>query len=583
MTVNIRENVVIIFVFVAFGLIVSRLFYWQIIKGSQLQAAAENQYYRTIVKEGSRGIIYTADNFPLVTNREVYRLFAQPHLLKISPEQATSQLSQILLDYELAKLDSEEKRAELTTELSAAVKQNLLDKLSNPKSRWVSLYSDLPLEIKDQIEALAIFGLGFDAYEKRYYPEASMAAHVTGFVGKNEKGEDVGYFGIEGALEKELQARSTRSTVFTDALGLELVNKAQQSRPIDGRDVTITIRRDVQHLIEQELTKGLEKYGAQSGEIIVMEPATGKILGMAAQPSYNQAEFFKFPAEYYKNPSLADLYEPGSTFKILTVAAGIDTGKITPSTLCTKCAGPRKFGQFTIKTWNDVYHPNISVEEGLAKSDNTAMIFIAELLGADDFQRYLKQFGIGSAIGIELQEDTNSPFPQRWGSVELATTAFGQGISTNSMQLLRAVAAVANNGKMMQPIIVEKVTDKNTGEEIITPIKVDRQVVSSETAKQVTQMMITAAQGGEAQWTASKTHTIAGKTGTSQVAIGGEYSADKTIASFIGFAPPENPKFIMLIKLNEPQSSPWAAETAAPMWYAIADKLYLLLNIPPDR
>lgn len=583
MTVNLRENVVIIFVFVAFGLIISRLFYWQIIKGSQLQAAAENQYYRTIVKEGSRGMIYTADNFPLVTNREVYRLFAQPHLLKISPEQAAEQLTQILAKYELTNTDKEGEEETLATELHTAVKQDLLNKLSSPKSKWISLYSDLPLEIKEQIEELAIFGLGFDAYEKRHYPEASMAAHITGFVGKNEAGQDVGYFGIEGALEKELQARSTRSTVFTDALGLELVNKAQPTRPVDGRDVTITVRRDIQHLIEQELVKGMEKYGAKSGEIIVMEPSTGKIMGMTAQPSYSQAQFFKFPAEYYKNPSLADLYEPGSTFKILTVAAGIDTGKITPSTPCTKCFGPRKFGQFTIKTWNDVYHPNITVEEGLAKSDNTAMIFIAELLGADDFRQYLKQFGIGSAIGIELQEDTSSPFPQRWGGVELATTAFGQGISINSMQLLRAVSAIANNGKMMQPIIVEKVTDKSTGEEIITPIKVDREVVSPETAQQVTQMMITAAQGGEAQWTASKTHTIAGKTGTSQVAVGGEYSADKTIASFIGFAPPEDPKFIMLIKLNEPQSSPWAAETAAPMWYSIADKLYLLLNIPPDR
>lgn len=581
MPTNPREKIAVFVIYFAFALIVARLFYWQIIKGAQLQAVADNQYSRTIVSDGSRGAIYSADGYPLVLNETVFRLFAQPHVLNKEPREIAAQLAPILLEEELLKTEATESAQ--TTELLKNITQGLEDKLSKPDSRWVALYSNLSRQTRDQIIELNIHGIGFDAYEVRNYPEASLAAHITGFVGKDEKGEDLGYFGLEGALEKELQARSSFQTVITDALGFQLVGGSASSRPIDGRNINTTIRRDVQNLVEQYLIEGVEKYGAKSGEIVVMEPSTGKILAVATYPSYDQIKFYDYDTSLYKNPSLADLYEPGSTFKVLTVAAGIDSGKITSQTVCTNCSGPRQYGKYSIKTWNDVYNPNINMEEALAKSDNTAMIFAAELMGADTFKKYIKDFGIGDQLNIELQEDRITPFPERWGPVELATSSFGQGISTNSMQLTRAVAVIANKGKMMKPIIVEKVENPSTGEIITTPIQLEREVVSRETAQQVTEMMINAAQHGEAQWIASKTHTIAGKTGTSQIASGGEYAADRTIASFIGFASPENPKFVMLVKLVEPSSSPWAAETAAPLWYKIADRLYLLFNIAPDR
>ncbi len=223
------------------------------------------------------------------------------------------------------------------------------------------------------------------------------------------------------------------------------------------------------------------------------------------------------------------------------------------------------------------------MEQALAKSDNTAMMYITDLLGADRFKTYVQKFGIGHTLGIELQEDTSTPFPQKWGPVELATISFGQGISTNSLQITNAVAAIANGGSLMRPMLVSSVEDTVSNESIEIKPQTIRQVVSPQTASTVTNMMITAAQSGEAQWTSSKSHTIAGKTGTSQVANAGGYDENKTIASFIGFAPPENPKFIMLVKLTEPTTSPWAAETAAPLWYKIASKLFLLLQIQPDR
>ena len=309
-----------------------------------------------------------------------------------------------------------------------------------------------------------------------------------------------------------------------------------------------------------------------------MEPQSGKILGMASYPNYEPQKFFEYESGTYKNPSLANAYEPGSTFKVLTVAAGIDAGVIEPDTKCPNCDGPREIGKYTIRTWNNEYHPDINMSEALAKSDNIAMIFVAEKLGNEKLIDYLKKFGIGQITGVELQEDSSPNFPEKWGNVELATRSFGQGISVTGLQLVRAIASIANGGELVTPQIIEKVIDKKTGQEITVQPTLKNQIISKQSAQQVTQMMIYAAKYGEAQWTATRNYTVAGKTGTSQVPDeSGGYKKEATIASFIGFTPAQNPKYIMLVKLNEPQSSPWAAETAAPLWYQIADQLELLL------
>jgi stage V sporulation protein D (sporulation-specific penicillin-binding protein) len=578
-TLVFRSKIVMIVIFLFLLVIISRLFYWQIFKNHDLSQLAEDQYTRSVTLTGNRGSIFTTDGFTLVTNERVYTLFAQPQELKEDSESIIQKLTPILLQ----ELEEYHEASDSATkdEITKTFESQLLEKL-NKSSKWVSLKSNISEQLKIEIENLEIFGLGFDPHLKRHYPEASMAAHLTGFVGKDENGMDIGYFGIEGAMENELKARTSKNTILTDALGLQLSGKNNLDFDlIDGRSVTLTIRRDIQHLIETELKNAVEFYGAKSGEIIIMEPTTGKILGLAAYPNYHPGKFYKFDSQYYKNPTLSDLYEPGSTFKILTVSAGIQEGVITPETQCDVCSGPRIYGQYTIRTWNNEYTPNITITQGLAKSDNTAMIFVAEKLGIDKFKEYLQKFKIGSQLDIDLQEDRNTPFPDDWGQVKLATTAFGQGIVTNSLQLLRAVNTIANKGEMMQPMIVESVMNAKTGETIVHEPMSEGQIISPETAQTVTEMMIEAAQHGEAQWIATANYPIAGKTGTSQVVTEKGYDSEKTIASFIGFAPPDEPKFIMITKLVEPTLSPWAAETAAPLWYKIANKLYLLLNIAP--
>lgn len=563
-----------------------RLAYWQIIKGSQLRAEAAQQYQRLIINQGHRGQILTADGFTLVGNETVYDLYGEPHNLKQPAGVIARQLLPFLSAYvmaqhtQLASTDAAQTTNSLTEDL-AQLETSLIAKLSKSNSKWVSLFKGVSETDKNSIAKLELAGITFEKSERRLYPEASLAAQITGFVGADTNGEPLGYFGVEGALNKELEGKLERRTVEADAVGGRLsINGGQNVT--QGRDVILTVRRDIQYMAETYLAQGIERYGAQAGEVIIMEPQTGKILAMASYPSYDQKSFQTFSAELYKNPSVSTSFEPGSTFKTLTIAAGIDAGVISENTSCPSCDGPRKIANYTLRTWNNEYSPGITMSEALAKSDNTAMIYVSELLGSERFQEYLRKFAIDQPSHVELQEDTAPPFPSKWGPVELATRSFGQGISTTSLQLVKAVNAIANQGKMMRPMLVDSVIDHATNQEITNEPIVESQPISAETAKRVSQMMIYAAQHGEAQWTASRTHEVAGKTGTAQIAVNGSYDSTKTIASFIGFTPANNPRFIMLVKLVEPSTSPWAAETAAPLWYKIAERLYLLLSIPPD-
>lgn len=573
-----RSHSVLLALYLGFAAILMRLFYWQVIKAEDLQAQAQAQYQQEVTQVGQRGRIYFSNLEPLVDNQIVYRLFAHPHLIDTDRDNLADRLTTIVLEnWDNYQQASPSARSQLEIQLNQQIKEQL-----HKEVKWVSLAGDLGEQTKEKIEQLGLSYLGFDQYRKRYYPEASMAAHLTGFVGKDAAGKDIGYFGLEGALEQELKPRQAKQTILTDALGLELFAEDSEAM-LDGRDVVTTLRRDVQRLIEDELDWGMKHYSAEAGEIIVMDPKTGNLLGLASAPHYSQTEFNETDSKYYKNPSLSDLYEPGSTFKVLTVSAGIDAGVIEPDTVCDNCAGPRVFGKYTIRTWNDQYFPNTTITEGLVHSDNTAMIFVAERLGADKLRQYLKNFGLGEKVHIDLQEDQTTQFPEKWGPVELATISFGQGISLNSMQLIKAIASVANGGVMMKPNIVKQVKDPISQEVITVRPQIENRPISAQTASKVAQMMVEAASHGEAQWIASKTHIVAGKTGTSQIATEGGYDENSTIASFIGFAPAQDPKFIMFVKLTKPQSSPWAAETAAPLWYRIADQLYLLLDIPPDK
>lgn len=561
-----------------FVLLIGRLFYWQVVKGEELKAVAESQYQTVHKISAHRGKIFTSDGHLLVGNTTVYTLFAQPHVLTAEPSHIAKSLTEIFADQLLQATDSASEVKRLEKELET----DFYNKLANSERRWIALRHRVTAEQKTQIEQLNFHGVGFDPIEVRGYPEASMAAHLTGFVGKDEQGEDQGYFGIEGRFNRELEGKPGELRRLESAKGIPLTREDQLSVPAtDGRDIVLTIRRDLQFMLEEGLEKGIQKYGAVSGEAAIMDPKTGKILALASWPHYDQEKYYSYEAALYKNPFVSDTYEPGSTFKIVTLAAAIDGGAVSPGTACTRCAQARTIAGYTIKTWNDQYTANISMTDALAKSDNTAMIFAAEELGKDRYVEYLKKFQIGEKTNVELQEEASVPLRKTWQPIDLATASFGQGIALTGIQMLKAASAIANDGKMMKPQIVESVIVDGKPE----PVQSEQvgQPISAQTARTVTQMMVEAAQHGDAKWTVLKKYTIAGKTGTAQIPVAGHYDAEKTMASFVGFAPAQDPQFVMLIKLREPKTSQWASETAAPLWYDIAQELFIRLNIPPDR
>ncbi len=561
------------FFFLAILVVIARLAYWQIWKHAELSQTALAQYESWQRLETRRGDILDASGSVFATNEERYTLFAEPPVLSESSEVLAEKLLPILeKSFEPTPLQASDEGwwAARREETRAQLIRNLSDRAR----RWVPLAHRLARTQKSQIEALKLRGLGFDAHAYRSYPDASLSAQLLGFVGKTDAGEDQGYFGLEGFYDLELRGREGRIEQQKTARGLPIAfSKEKKLDEQVGRDLVLNIDKSLQYQVEQELLAGIERYGAQSGQVLIMEPNTGSILAMASYPNYNPQRFQDFDPKLYRNPIVSDLYEPGSTFKVLTVAAGIESGVITPETTCDNCAGPRMISGFPIRTWNEQYTANINMTDALAQSDNTAMVFIQEKLGKTAWLQWLRDLGLNEKTGIDLQGEARFEFrpDAQWRTIDTATSSFGQGIAVTTVNLVRAVAAIANGGKLVQPSVVQSVQEGSNS--IAVQPQVIRQVFSPETAQTVTKMMVHSAQTGDAKWTTSRDVTVAGKTGTAQISEGGKYAADKTIASFIGFAPAEKPQFVMLVVLREPTSSPWGSETAAPLWYQIMGKI----------
>jgi cell division protein FtsI/penicillin-binding protein 2 len=362
-----------------------------------------------------------------------------------------------------------------------------------------------------------------------------------------------------------------------------MVEGTKEIGAIGGVDLVTYIDKTVQLATERELKKGIERYGAVSGTVIVMDPRSGGILAMNSLPSYEPVKYWEYGNEFFLNPAISSSFEPGSVFKVIIMASALDAEVVEPDTRCDICYGPFKVDKYYIETWNQKYNPDSSMTDVIVNSDNVGMSFVAEKMGKERLIRYLKQFGIGKKTEIDLQGELVPPLRNEkdWSEVDLVTAGFGQGIAVTPIQLIKAVGAIANGGVMVKPKIVNSILAGSKVEKIGG--NEGERVISAESAKKVTAMMVEAAEKGESKWTYQKGFRIAGKTGTAQIPIAGHYDEEKTIASFVGFAPYDDPKFVMLVTLKEPKSSPWASETAAPLWYAIAKDLFLYFGIQPDR
>lgn len=570
-------------------LVLARLFYWQILSQDKLSTLAYQQYVNEQVIPARRGLIKSVDGFPFITNETAYLLNANKKELKEGNESLAKKLAPLFAQISGIFLEKKESGEVATSSgkiyipTEKDVYRDLLNKLTIKNAVWIPLVHKVDKAIKEKIEKLNITGLVFSEEQKRFYPEASMAAQMLGFVGQDYYGFPSGYFGLEGFYDRELRGKPGIIKQEKDAFGRPIViGENLEEDAEDGRNLILHLDRTVQFIVEEKLKEGIDKYGAKEGSVVIMEPRTGAILAMASYPSYDPGYWYQYDPKLFKNPIVADSYEPGSTFKILVMAAALNENKITPDTRCDKCSGSREIGGFTIRTWNNKYFPNTTMTEVLEHSDNTGMIFVSEKLGKEKFIQYLKAFGFGLPTGIDLQDESTSQLrlDKSWLAIDLATASFGQGIAVTPIQMVRATAVIANGGKLLEPHVVAKVETKD-GKIIAIEPKVIRQVISASTAKVLTEMMVNAVDKGEARWAKPQGYRIAGKTGTAQISLAGHYDENRTIASFVGFAPADEPKFVMLVRLTEPTSSPWGSETAAPLFFSIAKELFSYYGIVP--
>lgn len=568
MSHNWRVNFLLIFFILGGILVGSRLFYWQVFSSGNLTAIAESQHWVSFKIAAKRGEILASDGFPLAANQESFLLFASLPDIKEDSAKIAETLAPIINGPDSLEIAS----------TSSLIKE----RLNQSDLVWVPLKHKISRQAKKEIETLKLSGIGFENEQERSYPEGSASAQLLGFVGSDINGEEKGYFGLEGYYDLELKGHPGTLKREKDASGKPiLIGEVKKEQERNGRTLVTTIDRTIQYILWEKLKEGISRYGAVSGSVVIMEPKTGAILGMVSWPNYDPKNYFLFDKNLYSNPVVSSSFEPGSIFKILVMAAAINEGLLKPETNCDQCSGPRVIFDYTIKTWNEKYFPNSTMTEVIQHSDNVGMVFVSGKLGINKMVEYLQNYGFGQTTGIDLEDESSSKMrpASDWKEIDLATSSFGQGIAITPLQMVRAAATLANRGYLVTPFLVKKViSDEGTNE--IFP-KIGKQILKPVTTLAITEMMVNAVDNGEAKWAKPVGYRIAGKTGTAQIPVAGHYDKEKTIASFIGFAPADDPKFIMLVTLREPASSPWGAETAAPLWFGIAKEIFTYYGIQP--
>lgn len=549
------QILVLVFVVSTLGL-GYRLFTKQIVQHANYLALAENQY---IVKQdlpAVRGKIYFSDMFPAATNTRLYQVSAVPRQIK---------------DKQIA--------AEKLASLLKTEESELYDTINNEKYYIPPLLRHITEAEAQKIADLKISGIAVLPESVRYYPESQLASQVLGFVDANGEG----HYGLEGYYNNELKGIGGEVYGEKDTKG-QIFDINSNLNPQNGSDFVLTLNHDIQYQAETILKNSVEKYMADSGSMVIMEPKTGKVLAMTNYPTFDPNNYNKLSKDeqgLFNNEAVSGAWEPGSVFKPLIMAMAINDNKVQPET-------ENVFGSSVVVNGYDIHtstnqaYGKETMTQVLENSDNVAMVWISELLGKDTMYKYLKDFGFGRKTGIELDGESAGELrdAKTWSDVQRATTSFGQGIVVTPLQVLNATSAMANKGKLMQPYVVDKVIDYS-GKEDIRNSKEIGQVVSEDTAKKVTDMMVSVVVNGHGKKAAVRGYKVAGKTGTAQVPKpGGGYYEDRHIGSFIGYAPADDPQFSMIVRLDNPKNVDWAESSAAPTFGEMAKWLLTYLNVP---
>ena len=513
-----------------------------------------------------RGEIYDRNGHLLAGNRTVYEVGVTLSQVA-NPEALANRLSQYLgKSYD----DIYNQLINSPTEWEYIVVQDYVG-----DQTVASLQAEI--ETNKQNNDNSLDGLAFKPHFQRSYPEKSLASNVLGFVTRDGRG----YFGIEEKYNDLLAGNPVQVWVPRDP------NKASEiPRVPNGTTLVLTVNRDLQAGVEKILDESLTKYGAENGAIVVMNPQNGEILAMATTPRLDLNNYTNYFSLYDNgsqyNRSIGMAYEAGSVVKILTMAAALDTGTVTPQTTYID-TGSIEVGGITIWNWNREPWGQQDMTGCLQHSLNVCMAWLSTQMGTQTFYGYMERFGLGHQTGVDLSGEAlgrlKVPGDTDWYPVDLGTNAFGQGVTVTPMQMLMAASAIANNGKMVTPHILYSML--RDGHQYNVPSQYAGSPVKTETARTLSTMLANSLEQ-ESSLALLPGYRLAGKTGTAQIPTDDGYDVSKTNASFIGWGPVDDPQFMIYVWLQKPTASIWSSETAAPVFSQVAEQTVIMLNIPPD-
>ena len=536
--------------------VVGRAFYLQIIQHETLVKKADKQHQHKVDLTPGRGSILDCNGTTLAESIHMDSCYAEPRRIK-DVDGTAGVLAPIL----------------------GIPKSELISRLSVNKSfTWIERW--LAPEVATRVKNMKLPGIGFAPESKRFYPNMEIAAHVVGFTGRDPNGLE----GIELKYDSTILGNTGYMITERDALGRNIAIKdtvIKDSSP--GKSVILTLDKTIQFIAEKELAKAVAESHAKGGMALVMESATGKVLAMANYPTFNPNAYTRYTLAQLRNHVVTDSFEPGSTFKVFTIAAALDSGIIKAPDVYNCENGVYRVAGRTIH--DDHPHSRLNISEIIKYSSNIGAAKIGFKMGEERLSSYLRNFGFGGRTGIDLPGESPGNLKKHMYGIDLATTSFGQGVSLSTIQLVSALSAVANGGNLMKPYLVEQILDDNgTVVQKFEPQLV-RRVISADTAEKVTKMMETVTgDGGTGTKAALDGFRVAGKTGTAQKVdpVTRAYSPSKRIGSFVGFVPSDKPKLTIAVIIDEPQGVKYGGVVAAPAFRGIAQNSLAYLKIQPN-
>ena len=554
-----RRYVMVLLLLCGFGVVLFRLVALQVLQADELTVKADRQHQKTITLEGARGAIVDRHGKMLAMNLEVPSVFGVPTALD-SPARTARALSPVL--------------HVRTDELERKLQQN---------RGFVWLARKIDPEQGRRLERLPMEGIGVVMEGRRFYPKGPLLSHVLGFAGMDGEGLE----GIEHRYESYLRGERRVSVIQRDALRRTVFPKglADEQSPPPGHQLVLTIDEVIQYIVEKELEAAVARAHAKSGMAIVLEPYSGALLALAVSPRFDPNSVSALGPHHWRNRALTDVYEPGSTMKAILAAAAIEERVMKPNTLV--------YGeQGRMSVANTVIHDHeklgwVSFAQVIQKSSNIGAAKAGMELGIQRLHRYLRSFGFGERTEIDLPGESAGLLknPQKWGRRTVASISMGQEVGVTPMQMLSAVAAIANGGVLMKPYVVSEIRDVHGNVKMQIPPKVKRRVISPETARAVTTILEGVVTEGTGEKAAIDGFRVAGKTGTAQKINPrtGTYSASQFVSSFVGYVPANNPKLAMIVIIDEPQGDVWGGAVAAPVFNRVGEQVLNYLGVSSNE